>query len=230
MFNTIWAVVVEYLDYKGEINFNGLPLKDIALGILIVKWIHTFAGQIVVKHVANNDLSYTGDLIASTTIQNEIAYLNSSFLGKIFNALINQPFLYQTYHRYQLYEYLPSMILIPIHAFLSIFNIDLDHDIYQFGKAFTGFLGAFEPFNDIYLLLIIFFTQRSSFFGDMKFFKLVCGYIPLALTGVSWFATQAASTWANVFAGYPVSQLIMEGITFIYMIWPTFLVAAYNFL
>jgi hypothetical protein len=53
------------------------------------------------------------------------------------------------------------------------------------------------------LLLIIFCTQRSSFFGDMEFFKWVTAYIPLIAVSASWLATQGVAVWANVLGEFP---------------------------
>lgn len=112
---------------------------------------------------------------------------------------------------------------------LLYFGVDIQYELRRAAGFITGVLGAVQPLNDLYLLLIIYTTDKSSFLGDLGFFKWMTAYIPLILASLSWFGTQSVAVWANEFYEYPVSELIMTTITFIYMVWPTVLVSVYNF-
>lgn len=90
------------------------PLKKIATGIIAVKWIHSLLSESVRLAIAATDSTYTGDLIGATSVANEIATLDSTFVGTFVNAFFLLPFLYQAYHREQTYEYLPSLLYLPI--------------------------------------------------------------------------------------------------------------------
>ena len=41
-------------------------------------------------------------------------------------------------------------------------------------------------------------TQKSSFYGDIEFFKWMTAYVPLFLVSVAWAGTQAVAVWNNV--------------------------------
>ena len=151
-------------------------------------------------------------------------------MGTFVNVYFFLPFLYQAYHREQLYEYLPSLIYVPLDNIFMIFGIDIQYELRMMGSAITGLLGSVQPVNDIFLLMIIYLTDRSSFLGDPYFFQLVTAYVPLVLTALSWIGTQEVAVWTNILYNWPISEMIMDTITFIYMIWPTVLVSAYNFL
>lgn len=85
-------------------------------------------------------------------------------------------------------------------------------------------------------------TQKSSFFGDIHYFKWMTAYVPLLLVSLAWTATQAVAVWNNVWGEYPMdhnrsildkfpmASFTTEALTFFYMIWPTVLVSAHNFL
>jgi hypothetical protein len=205
------------------------PLKKIATGIIAVKWIHSFLSESVRLEVAASDPTYTGDLIGATSVSDEITTLDSTFIGSFINAFFLLPFLYQAYHREQLYEYLPSLLYLPIDQVLLYCGIDIQYELRRAAGFITGVLGAVQPLNDLYLLLIIYTTDKSSFYGDLSFFKWMTAYIPLILVSLSWLGTQSVAVWTNMFYEYPVSELIMTTLTFVYMIWPTVLVSVYNF-
>jgi len=237
--NVLGAVGLEYGDYKGWYNWDSLPLKEIAFGIIVTKWVHTLLSNLVRLEVALEDISYTGDLFGASTVKNAMTYLVSEGpIGKLFNSFVFIPLLYQSYQREELFDYLPSMVYLAFNEVVP----DLGFDTFQFGKALVGFLGAVQPINDIFLLFLIFCTQRSSFYGDMQFFTWVTAYIPLIFVSATWFATQLVATWANVlgefpmdvtlttFDSFPLAAILVQTITFIYQIWPTVLVSAYNFL
>jgi len=237
--NILGAVGLEYSDYKGWYNWDSVPLKEIAFGIIVTKWVHTLLSNLVRFEVALEDISYSGDLFGAATVKKAMTYfVNEGPIGKLFNSFVFIPLLYQSYQREELFDYLPSMVYLILDADLG----GLGFDTFQFGKALVGFLGAVQPFNDIFLLFLIFCTQRSSFYGDIQFFTWTTAYIPLIFVSASWLATQAVATWANVlgkfpmdvppttFDSFPLAERLVETISFIYMIWPTVLVSAYNFL
>jgi len=237
--NIFAALGLEYGDFKGWYDWDTVPVKKIAVGIIVTKWVHTLLSNLVRWEVALEDISYTGDLFGAESVKNTMVYLrNEGPVGKFINSFFLIPLLYQSYHREELFDYLPSMVYLLLDADFG----GLGFDTFQFGRALVGFLGAVQPINDIFLLFLIFCTERSSFYGDMQFFKWVTAYIPLIFVSASWLATQAVATWANVlgmfpmdviltdFESFPLAERLVETITFIYMIWPTVLVSAYNFL
>lgn len=205
------------------------PLKKIATGIIAVKWIHSLLSETVRLVIAANDPSYTGDLIGADSVSNEIDTLDSTFIGSFINAFFLLPFLYQAYHREQFYEYLPSLIYLPIDQVLLYCGIDIQYELRRAAGFITGVLGAVQPLNDLFLLLIIYTTDKSSFVGDLEFFKWMTAYLPLIFVSLSWLGTQNVAVWTNMFYDYPVAELIMTTLTFVYMIWPTVLVSVYNF-
>ena len=238
-FNALAAIGLEYGDFKGWYDWDSLPLKEIAFGIIVTKWVHTLLSNLVRLEVALEDISYTGDLFGAATVKNAMTYLvGEGPIGRFVNCFFFIPLLYQSYQREELFDYLPSMVYL----IFSDAVPNLGFDTFQFGKALVGFLGAVQPINDIFLLFLIFFTERSSFYGDMQFFTWITAYIPLIFVSATWFATQAVATWANVlgefpldvtlttFDSFPLAERYVETITFIYQIWPTLLVSAYNFL
>ena len=92
-----------------------------------------------------------------------------------------------------------------------------------------------QPLIDLYMLLIIFTTDRSSFSGDIAFFKASTFYGPLLAACASWLVVQAF-LWYEIqefgvdpFEGMPLLYLSSDLQAFSNMVWPTLLVAAYNF-
>lgn len=205
------------------------PLKKIATGIIAVKWIHSLLAGAVRLAVAAYDPSYTGDLIGADSVSNEIYGLDEPFIGTFINVFFLLPFLYQAYHREQFYEYLPSLMYLPIDQVLLYCGIDVQYELRRATGFITGVLGAVQPLNDLFLLLIIYTTDKSSFMGDLDFFKWMTAYLPLIFVSLAWLGTQHVAVWNNMFYEWPVSEFIMAFTTFVYMIWPTVLVSVYNF-
>lgn len=68
-------------------------------------------------------------------------------------------------------------------------DIHIEDETYYWGNWITGLLAAVQPMNDVFLLSLIFCTSKASFLGDLPFFQLVAGYVPLALAFASWLGT-----------------------------------------
>jgi hypothetical protein len=89
-----------------------------------------------------------------------------------------------------MYEFLPTLITAPLDSFFMFFGVDIQTDLLKFSTFITGLLGAVEPFNDLFMLMIVFLTNKHSFRHDLSFFTLICGYAPLALVSTAWLANE----------------------------------------
>ncbi len=108
-------------------------------------------------------------------------------------------------------------------------GIDIQYELRYYASFITGVLGAVQPLNDIFLLMIIFLTDKSSFRGDREFFAWMTAYIPLILVLLNWFGSQSVTVWTNSFYEFPFAEMLMSTLSFSYMVWPTLFVAAHNF-
>lgn len=222
--NGIGFVITYLLNDDGVIDISDLPFKEIAVGIIAVKWLHSIGAELLRLWVATNDLGYIGDMMTAPSIANTIMNLEARTFTSMINSLFFLPFINQSHKREQLYQYLPSMLIWPLDNVLTILGIDLQYDLNMLGVTLTGLIGAIEPFNDVFMLMLVFLTDPRSFLGDLDFFKAVCGYIPLLLTAVAWASNELVMVYQDPYGLYKVSELLIDAQQFIYMVYPTVLV------
>ena len=68
-FQTLAAGSIAILGSKNIItSFTDWPLKTIATYIIGIKWAHSIASELVRLYIAGTDATYSGDLIAATSV------------------------------------------------------------------------------------------------------------------------------------------------------------------
>ncbi len=227
--NFFGAAAAYVLDDEGYIDFDEVSFKNAAIAIIGFKWIHTFIAEALRLWVANNDLTYTGDLMSATYVNNEVTTLDSTFFGTAVNVYFLLPFLNQAYKREQFYEFLPALLTWPLDSVLMLFGIDIQYELRSMATTVTGILGAVEPFNDLFMMAILLLTDNRSFLGDPLFFTTVCAYIPMVMVSLAWFANQMVMVYKDPFDQWPVSKFLMDSQQFVYMVYPTYLVYLHYF-
>ncbi len=141
--NFLAALGLEYGDSEGWYSWDRLEVKEIAVGIILMKWIHTWISYLIRLWVANTDLTYTGDIFGARSVKNVMTMaVDMGPIGKLINSFFFIPILYQTHHSEDLYDFLPSLIYFIFDPVFSFIGLDLGFDIFQFGTSLVGYLGA----------------------------------------------------------------------------------------
>ena len=141
--NFLAVLGLEYGDEEGLYSWDRLEVKEIAAGIIFVKWIHTWISGLIRLWVANTDLTYTGDIFGARSVKNVMTMaVDMGPIGKLINSFFFIPLLYQGHHSEDLYDYLPSLLYFILDPVFSYIGLDLGFDIFQFGTSLVGYLGA----------------------------------------------------------------------------------------
>ena len=145
-FEMIYLPVLNFLAALGleEVyNWERLEVKEIAVGIILMKWIHTWISGLIRLWVANTDLTYTGDIFGAISVKTVMDMaIEMGPIGKLINSFFFIPLLYQGHHSEDLYDFLPSLIYFIFDPVFSFIGLDIGFDIFQFGTSLVGYLGA----------------------------------------------------------------------------------------
>jgi len=145
-FEMIYLPVLNLLAVFGldeAYSWERLEVKEIAVGIILMKWIHTWISGLIRLWVANTDLTYTGDIFGAISVKTVMDMaIEMGPIGKLINSFFFIPLLYQGHHSEDLYDFLPSLIYFIFDPVFSFIGLDIGFDIFQFGTSLVGYLGA----------------------------------------------------------------------------------------
>ena len=145
-FEMIYLPVLNLLAVLGldeAYSWERLEVKEIAVGIILMKWIHTWISGLIRLWVANTDLTYTGDIFGAKNVKTVMDMaIEMGPIGKLINSFFFIPLLYQGHHSEDLYDFLPSLIYFIFDPVFSFIGLDIGFDIFQFGTSLVGYLGA----------------------------------------------------------------------------------------